>query len=306
MELSKLTTEMRNPVSTELDQMSTMEIIQIINNEDKTVAYAVESVLPTINVVVEKIVESLNSGGRLFYVGSGTSGRIGMMDASECPPTFLTDSETVQTIMAGGNGAFFQAVENAEDDEEQGERDIKERNLTKNDVVIGITASGRTPYPIGSIKFAKKIGAYTVGLSSNKNSLINLFTDEGIEVVVGPEILTGSTRMKAATAHKMILNMISTAVMVKLGKVYQNLMVDVNASNYKLKERAKSIVMEITNKPYEKAEEVLVQTNYEVKPAIVMSQAGSTYDEAIAALQKCKGNVRNTITYLLTKGVKGS
>ncbi|MGG0720186.1 N-acetylmuramic acid 6-phosphate etherase [Robertmurraya massiliosenegalensis] len=299
MELSILTTEKRNPASTKMDQMDTMEILQTINNEDKTVAYAVETVLPTVKEIVEKIVDSLNNGGRLFYIGSGTSGRIGMMDASECPPTFLTEPETVQTVMAGGNDAFFQAVENAEDDEQQGEIDLKLKHLTKNDVVIGITASGRTPYPIGGIKFANKIGAFTVGLSSNKNSLINLYTDEGIEVVVGPEVLTGSTRMKAATAHKMILNMISTSVMVKLGKVYQNLMVDVNASNYKLKERAKSIVMEITNQPYEKAEEILNQTNYEVKPAIVMSQTDSTYQEALTALQKCKGNVRETISYLL-------
>lgn len=301
MELSNLTTEKRNQASTNLDQMATMEILQTINKEDKTVADAVEMVLPTVNVVVEKIVESLNKGGRLFYIGAGTSGRIGMMDASECPPTFLTDPETVQTVMSGGNNAFFRAVENAEDNEQQGELDLKLKNLTKNDVVIGITASGRTPYPIGGIKYAKTNGAYTVGLSSNKNSLINDYTDQGIEVVVGPEVLTGSTRMKAATAHKMILNMISTTVMVKLGKVYQNLMVDVNASNYKLRERAKIIVMEITNESYEKAEEILNQTNFEVKPAIVMCQTNSTYQEALVALEECKGNVRKTISYLFNK-----
>jgi N-acetylmuramic acid 6-phosphate etherase len=306
MDLSNLTTEKRNPASTKMDQMATLKILQTINNEDKVVAYAVERVLPIVEEVVEKTVESLNNGGRLFYIGSGTSGRIGMMDASECPPTFLTNPEIVQTVMAGGNGAFFQAVENAEDDEEQGELDIKLKNLTKNDVVMGITASGRTPYPIGAIKFAKKVGAYTVGLSSNHNSLINQYTDAGIEVVVGPEVLTGSTRMKAATAHKMILNMISTTVMVKLGKVYQNLMVDVNASNYKLKERAKSIVMEITNQPYEKAEKILSETNYEVKPAIVMSQTNSSYQEAITALEKCNGNVRKTITCLLENKMEDS
>ncbi|MFE8700261.1 N-acetylmuramic acid 6-phosphate etherase [Cytobacillus sp. FJAT-54145] len=298
MELSKLTTEGRNPDSTKLDQMDTIEIIQTINNEDKTVAYAVEEVLPTVKKVIDTVVDSLNNGGRLFYIGSGTSGRVGMMDASECPPTFMTHPELVQTVMAGGNKAFFKAIENAEDNEEQGKLDLQLRNLTKNDVVIGITASGRTPYPIGGVKYAKRIGAYTVGLSSNKDSLINDYTDDGIEVVVGPEVLTGSTRMKAATAHKMILNMISTATMVKLGKVYQNLMVDVNTSNYKLKERAKNIIMEITNKPYEKAEELLIQTNYEVKPAIVMAQTHSTHQEALLALQKCKGNITDTITYL--------
>lgn len=299
MELSKLTTESRNPASTMLDQMTTMEILQTINNEDKSVAFAVEKVLPAVRRVIEKIVESLTSGGRLFYIGSGTSGRIGMMDASECPPTFMTSPEMVQTIMAGGNKAFFQAVENAEDDEKQGEIDLISRNLTKNDVVIGITASGRTPYPIGGIKYAKKIGAFTVGLSSNSNSLINQYTDVGIEVVVGPEVLTGSTRMKAATAHKLILNMISTATMVKLGKVYENLMVDVNANNFKLKERAKNILMETTSISYEKAENILKETNYEVKPAIVMMKTNSSYQQSLSALQICNGNVGKTITYLL-------
>ncbi|BDH61867.1 N-acetylmuramic acid 6-phosphate etherase [Lysinibacillus sp. PLM2] len=299
MELSKLTTESRNPASTTLDQMTTMEILQTINNEDKSVAFAVEEVLPVVRRVIERIVESLKNGGRLFYIGSGTSGRIGMMDASECPPTFMTSPEMVQTIMAGGNEAFFQAVENAEDNELQGELDLLSKNLTKNDVVIGITASGRTPYPIGAIKFANKIGAFTVGLSSNKNSLINQYTDEGIEVVVGPEVLTGSTRMKAATAHKLILNMISTATMVKLGKVYENLMVDVNASNFKLKERAKSIVSEITNSSYEEAENILEQTHYEVKPAIVMMKTNSSYEVTQLALQHYNGNVREAISYLL-------
>lgn len=298
MELSKLTTEKRNPASIHLDQMTTLEIIQTINNEDKKVAFAVEEVLPKVNIVIEKIVASMNRGGRLFYIGSGTSGRIGMIDASECPPTFMTPADLVQTVMAGGNTAFFQAVENAEDNEPQGEIDLKSRNLTKDDVVIGITASGRTPYPIGGIKYAKKIGAYTVGLTCNKDSLINQFSDEGIEVVVGPEVLTGSTRMKAATAHKMILNIISTTTMVKLGKVYENLMVDVNASNYKLKERAKSIIMEITNVSYERAEEALIQTNFEVKPAIIMLQTKSNYNEIVAALKECHDDVRKTITLL--------
>lgn len=299
MELSKLTTESRNPASTTLDQMTTMEILQTINNEDKSVAFAVEEVLPVVKRVTEKVVESLKNGGRLFYIGSGTSGRIGMMDASECPPTFMTSPEMVQTIMAGGNQAFFQAVENAEDNEMQGELDLLSKNLTQKDVVIGITASGRTPYPIGAIKYANKIGAFTVGLSSNKNSLINQYTDEGIEVIVGPEVLTGSTRMKAATAHKLILNMISTATMVKLGKVYENLMVDVNASNFKLKERAKSIVLEVTDSSYEEAENILEQTNYEVKAAIVMLKTNASYEETLLALQNHNRNVRETIMYLL-------
>ncbi|MDI7741910.1 N-acetylmuramic acid 6-phosphate etherase [Lysinibacillus fusiformis] len=298
MELSKLITEQRNPASINLDQMATMEILQTINNEDKLVANAVEMILPQIEIVTDKIVEAIENGGRLIYIGSGTSGRLGMIDASECPPTFMISSEKVQTVMAGGNEAFFRAVENAEDNELQGELDLKSRNLSKNDIVIGITASGRTPYPIGGVKYAKQVGAFTVGLTSNKNSVINQITDIGIEVIVGPEVLTGSTRMKAATAHKMILNMISTTVMVKLGKVYENLMVDLHASNYKLKERAKKIVMEITNVSYEEAQEKLEQTNYEVKPALIMILAGVGFKESAQALQTCKGNVRKTIEYL--------
>lgn len=298
MELSKLITEQRNPASINLDQMATMEILQTINNEDKLVANAVEMILPQIEIVTDKIVEAIESGGRLIYIGSGTSGRLGMIDASECPPTFMISPEKVQTVMAGGNEAFFRAVENAEDNELQGELDLKSRNLSKNDIVIGITASGRTPYPIGGVKYAKQVGAFTVGLTSNKNSVINQITDIGIEVIVGPEVLTGSTRMKAATAHKMILNMISTAAMVKLGKVYENLMVDLHASNYKLKERAKKIVMEITNVSYEEAQEKLEQTNYEVKPALIMILAGVEFKESAQALQTCKGNVRKTIEYL--------
>jgi len=298
MELSKLITEQRNPASINLDQMATMEILQTINNEDKLVANAVEMILPQIEIVTDKIVEAIENGGRLIYIGSGTSGRLGMIDASECPPTFMISPEKVQTVMAGGNEAFFRAVENAEDNELQGELDLKSRNLSKNDIVIGITASGRTPYPIGGVKYAKQVGAFTVGLTSNKNSVINQNTDIGIEVIVGPEVLTGSTRMKAATAHKMILNMISTAAMVKLGKVYENLMVDLHASNYKLKERAKKIVMEITNVSYEEAQEKLEQTNYEVKPALIMILAGVEFKESAQALQTCKGNVRKTIEYL--------
>ncbi|HWL26599.1 MAG TPA: N-acetylmuramic acid 6-phosphate etherase [Ureibacillus sp.] len=303
MELSNLTTEKRNPASMNLDQMTTMEILQTINNEDKTVAFAVEKILLQVQIVIDRVVEAIKNNGRLFYIGSGTSGRLGMLDASECPPTFMTPPHLVQTVMAGGNEAYFQAVEKAEDNEEQGEIDLISRNITKNDIVIGITASGRTPYPIGAIKYAKSIGAFTVGLTSNANSLINKYTDVALEVVVGPEVLTGSTRMKAATAHKMILNMISTSTMVKLGKVYQNLMVDVHATNYKLMERAKSIIMDITNVPYEHAETILSKTNYEIKPAIVMIQAMVDEQEALKALTKAQGDVGKAISELINKGV---
>lgn len=300
MELSKLTTEKRNQESINLDQMSIFEILTTINNEDKKIPDAVAAVIPEVNIAIENIVKALKNGGRLFYVGAGTSGRVGVIDASECPPTFMTDPDMVQTVMAGGTGAFFQAVEGAEDDERQGELDLETRNFTKDDVVIGITSSGRTPYPIGALKSATSIGAYTISLTCNENSLISNHAKCAIEVVVGPEVLTGSTRMKSATAHKMILNMISTATMVKLGKVYENLMVDVHASNYKLKERAKRNIMEITNFSYKQAEVVLEETNYKVKPAIVMIKAKVSYKEAMDVITKNNGYVRQAIEELLS------
>ncbi|WP_404456427.1 N-acetylmuramic acid 6-phosphate etherase [Virgibacillus necropolis] len=298
MKLSALTTEQRNENSMTLDQMSTIDILKTINLEDKKVANAVEAVLPKVETSIEHIHKALAKGGRLFYVGAGTSGRLGVIDASECPPTFMTPPDMVQTVMAGGTKAFVNAAEGSEDNEHQGAADLKERNLTKDDVVIGITASGRTPYPIGALKFAREIGAYTVGLSCNENSLISQFADCEIEVVVGPEVLTGSTRMKAATAHKMILNMISTTTMVKLGKVHENLMVDVHASNYKLLERAKHTLIEITDASYEESEKVLKLTNNEVKPAIVMLEGGVTFDAAKVAIQKSNGYVRKAIDYV--------
>nr|GGG67761.1 N-acetylmuramic acid 6-phosphate etherase [Virgibacillus oceani] len=298
MELGNLTTEKRNLNTMNLDEMTTADILKTINEEDKRVALAVEAVLPKVEVAVDHIVDALSNGGRLFYVGAGTSGRLGVMDASECPPTFMTSKEMVQTVMAGGNGAFFHAIEGSEDNEEQGSADLKDRGISKNDVVVGITASGRTPYPIGALKLARDIGAYTISLSCNENSLISSFADCNIEVVVGPEVLTGSTRMKAATAHKMILNMISTTTMVKLGKVHENLMVDVHASNYKLMERAKRTIMEVTNVSYKEAENVLRLTNNEVKPAIVMIKAGVALNEAMEAIDKSNGYVRKAIDYL--------
>ncbi|MFZ3577644.1 N-acetylmuramic acid 6-phosphate etherase [Virgibacillus sp. DJP39] len=304
MELSSLTTEKRNVNSMALDTMSTIEILTTINQEDKKVAEAVEKVLPNINESVEQICKALKKGGRLFYVGAGTSGRLGVIDASECPPTFMTPPEMVQTVMAGGNEAFFNAVEGSEDDETQGANDIKAKNLSDKDVVIGITASGRTPYPIGALKYASEIGAYTVSLSCNENSLISQFANSVVEVVVGPEVLTGSTRMKAATAHKMILNMISTTTMIKLGKVHENLMVDVHASNYKLKERAKSTIIDITGVSYAEAENTLKLTNNEVKPAIVMIKGGVTYQEALDAISYSNGYVREAIYYAMKQCLK--
>ncbi|MDV2582407.1 N-acetylmuramic acid 6-phosphate etherase [Alkalibacillus haloalkaliphilus] len=297
MDLSKLLTEQRNENSMNLDQLNTYEILQTIHREDQKVEKAVSDVIPSINEVVENVYKRLARGGRLLYVGAGTSGRLGFLDSSECPPTFMTPPEKVQTLMAGGINAFFQAVEGSEDNEEQGIKDITEKGVNEDDVVIGITASGRTPYPIGALKAARKTKAYTVSLTCNKNSLISEYADQSIEVVVGPEVLTGSTRMKAATAHKMVLNMISTTTMIKLGKVYENLMVDVQASNYKLKNRARRIIMEITNVSYEEADQALAATKNEVKPAIVMIKSGVTYEEAQKSILKCNGYVREAINY---------
>ncbi|MFS0821236.1 N-acetylmuramic acid 6-phosphate etherase [Bacillus sp. 1P02SD] len=300
--ISALTTELRNKSSANIDNMSTVEILKTINNEDKTVAYRVEDVLPEIEETVEIVYQSLSQGGRLFYIGAGTSGRIGILDAVECPPTYSTPPDLVQAIIAGGSNAFIQAVEGAEDNIHLGARDLEERSLTEIDVVIGIAASGRTPYVIGALQYAQQIGAKTVSLSSNKNSKISQHADIAIEVETGPEVVTGSTRMKAATAHKLILNMITTATMIKVGKVYENLMVDLKVSNIKLQERAKNIVSTITNVSYEKATEILEKTNYEVKPAIVIIKAGVSFEDAKKYIHSANGFVRKAID-LAIKGV---
>lgn len=298
MSNQQLTTEKRNVETMNLDELSVVEILTIMNRQDEHVIQGVANVLPTLEKVIEKIVDNLLNGGRLFYVGAGSSGRLAMMDASECPPTFMTDPNLVQTIMAGGNSAFFQAVENAEDDAEAGQRDLAEKVITKWDTVIGITASGTTPYTIGAVKYARLNGAFTVSLTSNKDSEISQYTDQALEVDVGPEILTGSTRLKAATSHKMILNMISTATMVKLGKVYENLMVDVHASNNKLVERAKRIVIMSTNCSYEQAEQVLNTTNFAVKPAIVMLKTNANFETVQTTLAEVEGNTKRAIAKL--------
>ncbi|SDJ35408.1 N-acetylmuramic acid 6-phosphate etherase [Salimicrobium halophilum] len=290
--LKTLVTESRNPRSAALDTESTMGMLRIMNKEDRMVAEAVEKVLPQVAETVDEIVKRMKKGGRLFYIGAGTSGRIGYVDASECPPTFMTSPSQVQAIMAGGEEAFHQAKENAEDSEEEGMRDIEEATPDEKDVVIGITASGRTPYPIGALKKASEKGAYTVALACNPDSEISTYADCSIEVVVGPEVLTGSTRLKAATSHKMILNMISTSVMVQLGKVYENLMVDVHASNYKLRRRAESILKAITDISEEEAASLMANANYEVKTAIMMKKADLSYKEAKEVLKTYEGDLR--------------
>ncbi|MEK5069451.1 N-acetylmuramic acid 6-phosphate etherase [Sporosarcina sp. FSL K6-1508] len=292
---SALTTEMRNEKSTNIDKMSTKNILTLINNEDMSVAKRIQDVLPEIEKAVEVVCESFKSGGRLFYVGAGTSGRLGILDAVECPPTFSTSPDLVQAVMAGGMKAIEKAVEGAEDSEEIGASDLAERNLTKKDVVIGIAASGRTPYVIGALDYANRIGARTVSLSSNENSVIGQYANIRIDVLTGPEVITGSTRMKAATAHKLILNMITSTSMIKMGKIYENLMVDVSVSNKKLKERAKSILSTITKIPYVETEGILELANYEVKTAIVMIKADVPYQEAKDNISKADGFVRKAI-----------
>lgn len=298
MNYDQLTTEERNEKTMNLDLMPISEILHIMNREDLEVVKSIEKILPTVEKVIEKVVKNFMNGGRLFYVGAGTSGRLGMLDASECPPTFMSDPELVQVVMAGGQNAFFQAVENAEDLLEDGIVKLKEKNITQWDSVIGITASGSTPFVMGALQYAKSVGAFTVSLTSNLNSEIGSHVDEAIEVVVGPEILTGSTRLKAATSHKMILNMISTASMVQLGKAYENLMVDVHASNKKLIERAKRIVIIATGCKYEVAEETLNRTKFAVKPAIVMLKTNQDYEQVIRALEQVNGHTRKAILLL--------
>lgn len=300
--LSALVTEMRNENSMTIDNMSTSEILSVINNEDLKVAVAVQQVLPDIEMAVERIYQSLKNGGRLFYVGAGTSGRLGILDAVECPPTYSTPPDLVQAVMAGGSKAIEKAVEGAEDSEELGANDLAERELTEIDVVVGIAASGRTPYVAGALKYAQKIGAASISLTSNKHAVISQFADVKIEVETGPEVITGSTRMKAATAHKLILNMLTTTTMIKIGKVYENLMVDVKVSNHKLRERAINIVSTITGASYEKAEETLTKSNNEVKPAIVMIKANTSLNEAKKAIQQANGFVRKAIDIATTRG----
>lgn len=296
--LSELATEKQNPKSEYLDQMSTMDILKLMNEEDRKIADAVKNELPVIEQVIKKVCDSFKKGGRLFYVGAGTSGRIGILDSVECPPTFSTSHEQVQALIAGGEKAIMVAVEGIEDQQEKGELDLKKRNLNPDDIVIGIAASGRTPYVIGALKYAQTIGAKTVSLASNKHCEISEFADFKVEVETGPEILTGSTRLKAATAHKMVLNMISTISMIKVGKVYKNYMVDVKASNFKLRERAKSIVSEASGVPYEEAESALKKTGFQVKPAIVMLLTNANYEQVDEALTKANGFVADAIQSL--------
>lgn len=296
-QLTLLITESQNKQTMKIDTASTKEILNVMNTEDQKVALAVQEVLPDVEVAVAFVSESFQKKGRLIYVGAGTSGRLGVLDAVECPPTFSTNPNQVQGLMAGGEKAFVKAVEGAEDKEELGAADLQKIHLNERDTVIGIAASGRTPYVIGALRYAKSVKAKTVALSCNGNSLIGKEADHSIEVVVGPEVLTGSTRLKAASAHKMILNMISTAAMIKVGKAYENLMIDVHVSNEKLKERAIGIICKITGVSYEQASQTLEEANNEVKTAVVMIKTNEIYDTAKLLLNNAGGYVRKAIEH---------
>ncbi|MHA7845740.1 N-acetylmuramic acid 6-phosphate etherase [Serratia sp. D1N4] len=296
MNLGALVSETRNPATMMLDEMSSLEMMICFNSEDRKVPEAIAKVLPEIAQAVDLAAAALQAGGRLIYLGAGTSGRLGVLDASECPPTFGVPHDLVIGLIAGGAGAMFKAVEGAEDDVSLGEADLKALNLEARDMVVGLAASGRTPYVIGALQFARQVGCPTVAISCNPDSPIAKEAQVAISPVVGPEALTGSTRMKSGTAQKLVLNMISTGAMVKLGKVYQNLMVDVKATNDKLVDRACRIVMEATGAVRSQAEEALAQTGFEVKPAILMILADVTAAEAQQRLQQHQGYLRAALT----------
>lgn len=289
-----LKTESRNPRTLHLDTMSTMELLRIMNEEDQKVIDTIKDALLQIEKSVQLVIRALNHNGRLIYMGAGTSGRLGILDAVECTPTFSTTDE-VMGIMAGGEKAFVKAVEGAEDSVELAAKDLDDIQISEKDVVAAIAASGRTPYAIGALKHAKKRGAKCISLTCNKDSILSKYADVAIEVDAGPEVLTGSTRLKAGTCQKIILNMISTASMVGIGKVYGNLMVDMKATNLKLMERAKRIVMESTGCNIDTAVQTLELTDYNSKEAIVMILTGITKEEASMRIRENHGFVRKCI-----------
>ncbi len=295
MNLEKLLTEARNPETENIDKLAALEILQCINREDKKVALAIELVLPQIAQAVDWIVESLSGGGRLFYLGAGTSGRMGILDASECPPTFGTSPDLVQGIIAGGDKAVFRAVEGAEDSLTMAAEDLESRDLSPRDVVVGIAASGRTPYVIGGLVHARQVGCHTVAVVCTPDSEMQQVSELSIATLVGPEVIMGSTRMKAGTAQKLVLNMLTTASMIRLGKVYGNLMVDVQATNKKLVERSKRIVCLATGVSREEAEAAIVEAGGSVKVAVTLLLIGSSAGEAQALLVQAGGSVSQAL-----------
>jgi len=295
-EISKLSTEQRNPESMNIDDCSTLDVLKIINEEDKKVPLAVKKELPYIEKAVDAIVKSIKNGGRLIYFGAGTSGRLGVVDASECPPTFGTPYGLISGYIAGGKEAMFRAQEGAEDFEENGAKDVIKAEVTDKDVVCGIAASRRTPYVVGAVKKAKEIGAATLFITTNPREHFNLKeVDIAICPYVGPEVIMGSTRMKSGTAQKLVLNMLTTATMIKLGKVYENMMIDLQMTNKKLVERSKRIIMTISGLSYEESSEYLKKADGHVKTALVMIKANVDVKEARMRLEKTGGFVRKAI-----------
>ena len=295
VELQKIATEQRNPNTMNIDTLSTLDMVKLINREDHRVAEAVALVTDKIAEAVDVIAARLGAGGRLIYCGAGTSGRLGILDAVECPPTYSTDPETVQALMAGGYEAIFQAVEGAEDSKELGKTDMQGIHFSSKDVLVGIAASGRTPYVLGCMEYATALGAPTIAVTCCPGSVLDRFADIGIAPAPGPEVITGSTRMKSGTAQKMVLNMLSTGTMIKLGKVYGNLMVDVKPSNEKLIRRCVTIVRAATDCTEEAAAKALEQCGYHPKTAIVMLLRGVDAEEANRLLEAAGGKIATVL-----------
>lgn len=293
--LEHLLTEQRNSLSRSIDISNTLEIVKIINEEDKKVAYSVEKRLEVIASAIDMIAEKLKIGGRLLYFGAGTSGRLGVLDAAECPPTFGTNPETVKGYIAGGEKAMFVAQEGAEDKEKYGEEELDRISVNSKDVIVGIAASGRTPYVHGALKKAKELGCQTILITTVSAEQVDIEVDFMIDVPVGPEVIMGSTRMKSATAQKMILNMLSTGSMIRLGKIFENVMVDLQLTNKKLEERARKIVMMLANVNYDEAGEWLHKANSHVKTALIMAIGGLNLDEATKKLKQNDGFIRKAL-----------
>jgi len=295
LDLNLLDTEGINENSMEIDSMSTYEILKTINEEDKKVALTIEEVIPDIEKAIEAIYSKVKNEGRIVYIGAGTSGRLGVLDASECPPTFGVEPTMVTGVIAGGIKALYSAIEGAEDDEDQAIDDLKAISFSENDVLVGLAASGRTPYVLRALEYANDLGSVTVSISCVRQAEISAVAKFPIEAVVGSEIVTGSTRMKAGTAQKLILNMISTTIMIKLGKVYGNLMVDVKATNEKLKIRAKNIIEMTTGLEGDEAQKIYEESGFSVKNAIVMEKTGLGKDEALSLLNENEGRISNVL-----------
>ncbi|AYN40731.1 N-acetylmuramic acid 6-phosphate etherase [Streptomyces dangxiongensis] len=296
-ELASLTTEAFRPELADIDRLPTLEIARLMNGEDAGVPAAVAAELPRIAAAVDAVADRMTRGGRLVYAGAGTAGRLGVLDASECPPTFNTDPAQVVGLIAGGPDAMVTSVEGAEDSAELARRDLDALKLNAEDSVVGVSASGRTPYAVGAVEHARALGALTVGLACNENSALAAAAEHGIEVVVGPELITGSTRLKAGTAQKLVLNMLSTITMIRLGKTYGNLMVDVRASNEKLRARSRRIVALATGAGDEEIEEALTRTGGEVKHAILALLAGVDGPTAARLLEECDGHLRAALAH---------